>query len=153
MLARFDLPIDKSLANAQKAAELIDRIKNPPDGLYPDGLHIVNGEKADSAVPPIPHPDFDGIDWSGAKTVESTRAEVTVDEKGYMYYGWDTEEYGSMKKSFIGEYSLFFTDDGKAETSICAAMKSEGPDGVTNYAIRADKAADGTVTAVIVVAQ
>ncbi len=133
--ALFDLPIDLSLADAEKAEDYIKKITG-------DTVTSDAGEKR--AERPVTDTNQE---WADAEIVAATVRELTLKEDGTYSFSYSTEEYGS------GTFTvppLAFTS--APQSIIVSVMESEDAEGnVTRYAVRADKAADGTVTGMIIV--
>lgn len=134
--ALFDLPLDPSLADPEKAEQYLNDMFAPP------------GEAESGDVPDSPN-WWDAVDWDTAVPVESTVKELAVDEDGYINFSWETEGYGGG--TIIRSAADCFTDDQTDQSNVGDYMRSEGPDGTTIYAVRLTKDADGTIRGMIVV--
>lgn len=132
--AVFDLPLDASLADPEKAEQYLDDLNAPPD------------ESGDT--PGIAKP-WESVDWDNAVPVESTVKEITAGEDGLIRYTWDTGEYGGGTS--VARYEDCFTDDQTVQSKIIDQMASGNGDTLTVYAVRFTKAEDGTITGMIVV--
>lgn len=134
--AIFDLPLDPSLADPEKAEQYLNDLFAPSD-------EAESGDTSDA--PGL----WGSVDWDAAVPVESTVKELTVDEDGLIHYSWESEGYGGGTISRI--YEQCFTDEPTAQSDVGDYMGSEGSDGITIYAVRLTKDADGTIKGMIVV--
>jgi hypothetical protein len=125
--ALFDLPLDKSLADPEKAARYLDAL-NAPD------------EKGSSDTPPRID---EGIDWNTAVPVAATAKTLEVAADGAITYSYDFE-HGSGE--IIAMFGDLFTDNHTEQSKIINVIKN----GDSVYAIRFALDGNGNITGMIV---
>jgi acyl-CoA synthetase (AMP-forming)/AMP-acid ligase II len=142
--AVFDLPLDPSLADPEKAeaylSELLDEegsLKGDEDGRSEDS-EVVRDEFTAK---------WEAIDWDSVEPISSTIQEIKADEDGILNYAYELESGDSG--SFQFQSDLHFTDDPTFQSEIVYGSSSEGPDGETFLAVRVDKDENGKFTAMV----
>ena len=125
--AVFDLPIDKSLADPEKAEQYLKNMYQQPDEDNADEVSNL----------------WDNVDWDKAVPITSTVKELTVDAKGKITYTFDFE-YGSGTIS--RQFDDCFVKNQKAQSIIVSHMASD--DKV--YAVRFSMDEKGTITGAVI---
>ena len=125
--AVFDLPIDKSLADPEKAEQYLENMYQQPDEDNADEVSNL----------------WDNVDWDKTVPVASTVKELTVDTNGKISYTYDFE-YGSGTIST--RFEDCFVKNQKAQSVIVSHMASD--DKV--YAVRFSMDEKGTITGAVV---
>lgn len=126
----FDLPIDKSFADEEKAEKYLDNLFGRPE------------EDAESE--PVSDQSWEEVDWDKAVEVPSTVKELTVDEENGLTFTYDWE-YGS------GTIAVLFDDcfkgDERPQSQIVHMMR----DDTAVYAVRFSIDEKGAITGAVVV--
>ena len=135
--AVFDLPIDKSLADPEKAEQYLNSLFAPAADVTEDA--------------PLP-PEMiwaHSLDWEKAVPVASTVKELTVADNGEIIYSF---EYDNGEGNAIAFFSDCFTDGGGAQSKIVRIDSSTDTEGnVSAFAIRFSLDENGVVTGSIVI--
>jgi hypothetical protein len=166
MNALFDLPIDKSLADPVKAQLYLDTI-NPPTSVNAehnrrsvsvsvneteDAAGTAKSTRTENVITTEDATEFrfednaDGIDWSMAEPVESTRTKLVLDADGYAEYSFTyngQEQTGGVSPEMFEMY--FENIEGPSSSVIFTSVSKFGddrPDVVYGLMILRDEAGD-----------
>lgn len=144
--ALFELPMDPSMADAQKAkAYLADFLDENGDLKSTGDDTAQESAEADEFMA-----NWEAIDWDSIEPVKSTMREMKPDAKGNLSYTYDFEGGGGTIEFAFNEY---FTKDTMPQSAIVSGSSSEGPEGKTYLAVRVDKDADGRLTGMVLVTE
>ncbi len=125
--AVFNLPLDKTLADPEKAEQYLNSLYTQSDADNADGV-------SDS---------WSDVDWDKAVPVDSTVEELTVDANGKISYTYDFE-YGSGSISV--KFDEYFVDNQTAQSKIVSEMETDD----ILYGIRFSMDENGTITGMVV---
>ena len=160
----FDLPLDKSLADPEKAERFIANIdsRHANNGVRSNGNAVSDNENDavpidDNEVPETEWIDeardaFSGIDWDDAVIVTDTIMDLPPSgissPRGDVYFfEWSSDEYGEVRTAVA--QSDF---DESVEPPYVIVIKKEGiVDGVIKWAVRFEKDENEIVKGMIVV--
>ncbi|MFT3984010.1 MAG: DUF4179 domain-containing protein [Lachnospiraceae bacterium] len=127
--AVFNLEMDPSLADPEKAADYLAQISDSSE---------TNSSEEETNWETI-------ANWEEATTVEGTKKELSIATDGTITYTYETEDYGSGTITYLS--TDCFTDDPAAQSKIVNYMMADE----TAYAVRLSKDENGMITGEIVI--
>ena len=141
--AVFELPMDKSMSDKEKAEQYLASFFHESAEDSGDGKKAQDDFETDGAT--VPESD---VDWDKAEPVPSTVRELAVEENGFISYTFDFE-YGGGTTGAI--FEQIFTDDPITQSAvICVVESGESPDDSHQYAVRFTKDENGCIKGMVI---
>ena len=142
--ALFNLPIDKSLADPEKAEQYIANLLNADEDDKSSMNHDTDTNDDNIFIDDNALSD---IDWNDAVPVAASIKEISPWENGTFFYEWNSDEYGIVRTAITAD-----DFDESIEPQSVINIKREGIiDGIIKWAVRFEKDENGVVKGMIVV--
>jgi hypothetical protein len=135
----FDLPLDQSKANAEKAAQYFADLEAQKNAPLPSEI------QADLDKWAFLEDEMKNIDWADAIVIEDSQKTVTVDKNGFVIYEFYSDEHGGGR--YTQRYSDIFTSDEPQSVVTNVSSGAFSVDDVRYNAVRYTLEGDGTIIA------